>query len=667
MADSFEITLQIIIAVFAGISAQVLAEFLKVPSIVLLLIFGIALGVDGFAVLHPSDLGVGLEVLVALAVAIILFEGGLNLKLKELDEVSGSLRNLVTFGTLITLFGGGFAAHYLAEFPWAIAFLYAALVVVTGPTVVGPLLKQVAVDRKVATLLEGEGVLIDPVGAILAVVVLDTILNVDAGFLELAGGLVIRLGLGAMIGAIGGWLMGQFLRLATSLSEDLKNLLVLAAIWGLFGLSQSIQSESGLMTVVVAGIVLRAFSIPEERLLRRFKSQLTVLCVSVLFILLAADLSLASIVALGWGSFLTVAVLMFVVRPISVALCTANSDLNWKQKFFVAWVAPRGIVSASVASLFAIILTEKGFNGGASIKALVFLTILMTVFIQGLSAKWMAKQLRITSLEAKGAVIVGSNPLSRLVARLFQQQGESVVIIDTDPKACEEAKAAQLEVYQSSALNADVLEEIGLTSMGTFLALTTNGEVNLVLAQRAVEEFQPPRVVAFFEQGDQENAIANKAKIGQVFGGGFSVKVWNQHIRDQQFKLGKTTIAKGEKSLEKFLPFQSLIDSGELLPLLIRRQNKLMVMRSPDELQTEDELIYLLHDSRPQLLKRLSGGMQSSRLILEELPEIENLIPPVSPEKTEKPPKIENLTPPKKPEPLVPPIPPALPELPENS
>ncbi len=642
MTDSFDLTLQIIITVFAGISAQVCGEFLKIPSIVLLLIFGIALGGDGFGILHPSEFGIGLEVLVALAVAVILFEGGLNLKLKELNEVSGSLRNLVTIGTIITLVGGGLAAHYLAEFPWAIAFLYASLVVVTGPTVVGPLLKQVAVDRKVATLLEGEGVLIDPVGAILAVVVLDTILNVDAGLGEVASGLALRLGIGAIIGAVGGWLMGQFLRVATFLSEDLKNLLVLAGIWGLFGFAQSVRGESGLMTAVVAGIVLRAFSIPEERLLRRFKSQLTVLCVSVLFILLAADLSIASIFALGWGSFFTVAVLMFVVRPISVALCTANSDLDWKQKFFVAWVAPRGIVSASVASLFAIILTEKGFNGGASIKALVFLTILMTVFIQGLSAKWIARQLKITSIEARGAVIVGSSPLSRLLAQLFQQQGESVVIIDTDPKACEVARTEQLEVYQSSALDGDVLEEIGISSMGAFVALTNNGEVNLVLAQRIMEEFHPPRVAAFFEQGEPDNTIANKSKISQVFGGGFSVKVWNQYILDQQVKLGKTTI--GPRDKNQTLPFQTLVDAGEFLPLLIRRQETLMIVRSLEDLKAEDELIYLLHDPRPQLLKRLSGGMQAPRLLLETLPEVENL--------------------PRAPQAIAPP---ALPEIPKNS
>ena len=390
MEGSFELTLQIVIAVLAGITAQVLGEYFKVPSIVFLLLLGVLLGADGIGWLNPHELGVGLEVIVALSVAIILFEGGLNLELRELGRVSSSLRNLVTIGTLCTLIGGGMAAHWLAEFPWSIAFLYASLVVVTGPTVIGPLLRHVEVDRKVATILEGEGVLIDPVGAILAVVVLDTILNRDAVPMEIVTGLALRLGVGALIGAAGAWLLGLILKNSNFLSEELKNLVVLAGVWALFGLAQNIRDESGLMATVVAGIVLRASSIPEERMLRRFKGQLTVLCVSVLFILLAADLSIASIFALGWGSLGAVLALMFMVRPTSITFCTWDSDLNWRQKAFLAWIAPRGIVSASVASLFSILLTQKGINGGDSIKALVFLTIMMTVFVQGLSARWIA-------------------------------------------------------------------------------------------------------------------------------------------------------------------------------------------------------------------------------------------------------------------------------------
>ena len=617
MDPSFALTLQIVITVVAGITAQVIAEYLKVPSIVFLLIFGIALGSDGWEILQPQSLGIGLEVLVALSVAIILFEGGLSLSGRELGRVSGSLRNLVTLGTSITLMGGGMAAHWLGEFPWPIAFLYASLVVVTGPTVIGPLLKQVAVDRRVATLLEGEGVLIDPVGAILAVVVLNTIIDSHSRPMEIITGLTLRLGIGAAIGIAGGGLLSFIIKTCNFLTFELKNLVVLAGVWGLFGLSQFSRSESGLMAVVMAGIVLKAAAVPDERLLRRFKGQLTTLCVSVLFILLAADLSIASVIALGWGSVLTVLVLMLVVRPLSVALCTLKSDLNWRHKLFIAWVAPRGIVSASVASLFAILLTRAGINGGEAIKALVFLTILMTVFIQGLTARWVAKGLKITSSAATGAVIVGCNPLGRLIGSLFQEQGETVVLIDTDAAACQQAKEEGLTVLQSSGLDTKILQEAGIESMGTFLVLTNNSEVNLVLAQRAREEFHPPRVLAAFAGTPNPD----KNKVNQVFLPSFSVKEWNQYLDDNQIKLGKT-IFKGNDLSEQQTRLTKLIENGELLPLLLRRDNSLQVVTEREEWRTGDELIYILRDLRPQLLKRLSGTVRT-RLSLEILPEVE--------------------------------------------
>jgi len=574
MEESFQITIQIVIAVLAGISAQVVGEYFKLPSIVFLLLFGILLGSDALNILHPHNLGVGLEVLVALSVAIILFEGGLNLELRELGKVSGSLRNLVTIGTLITLVGGGMAAHWLAEFPWSIAFLYASLVVVTGPTVIGPILKQVSVDRQVATLLEGEGVLIDPVGAILAVVVLNTILNTNAAPLDIMSGLLLRLGIGGLVGGLGGWLLGLLLKQANSISEELKNLVVLAAVWGLFGLSESLRSESGLMATVVAGIVVKASAIPEERLLKRFKGQLTVLCVSVLFILLAADLSIASVFALGWG--------------------------------------------------------------GAAIKALVFLTIMMTVFFQGLTAGWIANWLQITSSNAKGAVIIGCNGLGRFMGRLFQRLGESVVMIDVDPEACQKAEVDNLPVFQSSALDTEVLVEAGIESMGTFLALTNNGEVNLVLAQRAIEEFQPPRVLAAFPQNNSPES-SSKIKVSQALIPQLPVKIWNSYIDDGQIKLIRTVLKELDFSL-KSAHLAALIRGGEMLPLLVKRGENIQVAVAAEEWQANDEIYYLIHDPRPKLLKRLSGGNQSSRLLLEKLPEVEEIplpeiIPQPSPEK----------------------------------
>lgn len=625
MESSFELTLQMVIAIFAGISAQVMGEYIKIPSIVFLLMFGTLLGPDGFGLLHPQKLGVGLEVIVALSVAVILFEGGLNLDLRDLGKVSGSLRNLVTIGTLITLLGGGMAAHWLGEFPWPIAFLYASLVVVTGPTVISPLLKQVKVDRRVETLLEGEGVLIDPVGAILAVVVLDTILNSDAGANAAFVGLGLRLSTGAVIGGLGGWLMGFLLKQARFISEELKNLVVLAGMWGLFGLAQMVRSESGLMATVVAGVVMGASDLPEERLLRRFKGQLTVLGVSMLFVLLSADLSIASVFALGWGSIFTVLVLMLVVRPISVVVCTWNSDLNWRQKLFVSWIGPKGIVSASVASLFAILLTERGVNGGDSIKALVFLTIMLTVVLQGLTARWVAKWLKLNpEEEATGAVIIGCNPMSRLIARLFQERGESVVLIDTDPEACQKARDENLRVFQSSGLDVDVLEEAGLESVGTFLAMTKNGEINLVLAQRAAEEFNPPRVLAVFPRDPQVNSNNNKTKVNQAFMAQLPIKTWIQYINDGQIKLGKTTLKEAGFGFQR-AHLNALIRSGELVPLLVEREKSFQVTSGNEDWQPGDNIIYLLHDPRPKLLKRLSGGTSSSRLALEKLPKVEEL------------------------------------------
>lgn len=635
METPFDITLLMVITIMAGITAQVLGDYLKVPSIVFLLLFGILLGPDCFGWLNPHLLGNGLEVIVSLSVALILFEGGLNLELRELGKVSGSLRNLVTIGTLITLFGGGFAAYTFGEFPWPLAFLYAALVVVTGPTVIGPLLKQVQVDRQVAALLEGEGVLIDPVGAILAVLVFDVILNGDADPIRLITGLTLRLGIGSIIGGLGGWFLGWFLKRANTLSEDVKNLVVLAGLWGLYGLAQVIRDESGLMATVIAGMVLGSSDVPEVRTLRRFKGQLTILAVSVLFILLAADLSLASIVALGWGSLFTVLFLMFVVRPVNVWMCTINSDLNWRQKLFVSWIAPKGIVSASVASLFSILLTQKGMNGGDAIKALVFLTIIMTVVSQGLTAQFVANWLHLTSTKATGAVIVGSNPMSRLIARLFKERDESVVLIDTNPQAYQEAQQEELRVFLSSAMDVEVLEEAGLDSMGTFLAMTTNAEVNLVLAQRAVEEFQPPRVLAVFPQDPQKNKAKNKAnnkannkgKIQQAFIPNLSLKVWNKYLTNSEVKLGETNLKDPGFAFQQ-AHMQALIRADELLPLLLERRGQLQVLPAAESWQVGDRIIYLLHAPKPKLLQRLSGGAANrsqSKLTLEKLPKVEEV------------------------------------------
>lgn len=516
MEISFGFTLMITLALVAGIGAQVVATFLQVPGIVFLLPLGILLGPDGLGVIRPQELGIGLEVFVSLAVAVILFEGGLNLRLEQLSRVSRSLRNLVTIGVGLTLLGASVAAHHLGEFPWTIAFLYGALVAVTGPTVITPILKRVRLSGAVSTLLEGEGVLIDPIGAILAVVVLQVVLSGQADLVVAAEQLALRLVVGVGIGTVAGWLMGAFLLWSRQyMTEELRNSVVLAAALAVFVLAQSVVSESGLMAVVIAGLVVRQKAVIAERSVRHFHSQLVVLAISVLFILLTASLSLQAVFALGWGALATVGFLMLVVRPLSVLICTWSSDLTWKEKLFVAWMGPRGIVAASVASLFALLLTERGITGGEALKALVFLTIGVTVMIQGLTAARLARWL---GLEQGGCtVIIGDHPLTRRLAKLLRSQNQSVELVsllsspgtepqghithlDLQPAQLEPemeraiAEAMTSELHPDEVLNESVIVQADIEHADTVIVLTLNPHVNWAVAELTVKLFESARV-----------------------------------------------------------------------------------------------------------------------------------------------------------------------------
>lgn len=614
MEDSLPITVLISTTVGVGIGAQVLARWLQIPSIVLLLLFGIVLGSSGLEVLEPSLLGGGLEVIVSLAIALILFEGGLNLQVRNLSSVSVSLRNLVTVGVLITLLGGAIAAHALNQFPWAIAFLYASLVVVTGPTVVTPLLKLVGVEQRVATLLEGEGILIDPLGAIVAVITLTIVLSRHEVPLVLVGtaipllllkGLGLRLGIGTAIGLIGGGLLSLLLKQSKSLPQELKNLVVLAAVWGAFSLAQALRSESGLLVAVLMGVILRASAIPEERLIRQFNEQLGILANSVLFILLAADLSIASILDLGWGGVLTVLTLMLIVRPINILLSTWNRSFSWKQQFFLSWIAPRGIVAASMASLFALSLTKAGIAGGDAMKALVFLTILMTVLIQGLTAGWVARCLGLQATQVRTA-IVGNTQLSQLLARLLQQQGETVALIDLNAS---DANLVQLDDIPiiSKYLDLEELEAEEIASLSTFLALTNNPELNGILAQRALELFRPDRVATLSQpplnRGDHPNFATTGIKV--AFAAQVSLDRWNQALTQNDVDLVEVVLQSEDFAAQQ-AELEACIAAGDLLPLLLKRADQLQIILADEPWQTGDRITFLLDKALSSKVPTLS-------------------------------------------------------------
>jgi Trk K+ transport system NAD-binding subunit len=319
-----------------------------------------------------------------------------------------------------------------------------------------------------------------------------------------------------------------------------------------------------------------------------------------------------------------VLVLMLLVRPVSIWLCTQSSDMNWRQKAFLSWIAPRGIVSASVASLFAILLTEQGISGGDAIKALVFLTIIMTVLVQGLTARWVAHWLGIAKTEAVGAVVVGCHPLSVLIARLIKNYGDPVVLIDTNEAATDEAAKEGINVLINSALDQGVLEQAGLGKAGTFLAITTNGEVNAVVAQRALEEFQPPRVIAVMPTDKDLGEMPHQGKLKEAATPSLSLKKWNRYLTDGEVRLGETRLRSDATDLQQ-AHLAALVRSGEMIPLLVERDGALQIALGQDAWKVGDRLIYLLHDATPKLLRRLGGGIQPITLTLETLPTVEDL------------------------------------------
>jgi NhaP-type Na+/H+ or K+/H+ antiporter len=480
-------------ATAAGLFAQLLAHRMRLPAIVPLLAFGVLFGPSMLGMVHPEALGNGLPVIVKLAVAVILFDGALNLRLADLRRAMYEVRNLVTVGVAITWVGAALAAHYVASLSWPVAVVFGALMTVTGPTVVQPLLKRVALPRRVKTALEGEAILIDPIGAVLAVAVLDIVLGM-AGVrpIGVLGGLWAyfgRLIVGLLIGVAGAIVLSWILKRPHLVPAELANLVVLAFVWGVFALAEWLHSESGIMAAVAMGLALQRGAVPEEQRLRRFKEQLTVLGISLLFVLLAASLPLDVILAEGWPGLLTVIALMFIVRPVDVVISLRRSPLSWRERAFIAWIGPRGVVAASVASLFMLELRDAGYTEGSRLLAITFLTIALTVTLQGLTAGPIARLLGLQSLEGRRAVIVGAGPLGRALAELFRRYGRPVVLIDRNEALVAQAHAHGFQAIQGNGLDEETLERAGTEEAETLVAATTNSEVNALAAHLAHDAF----------------------------------------------------------------------------------------------------------------------------------------------------------------------------------
>jgi NhaP-type Na+/H+ or K+/H+ antiporter len=387
------------VTVFAGAGARLLAALSGLPGVVLLLLAGLLIGRSGLGLVEPLDLGQGLETVVGLLVSLVLFDGGLNLRLPG-DTIKATVLRISLVRLLLSLAAGLLAAHWLAGLGWSVAAVYSAIVLATGPTVVTPLVQQIRLAPPLGDVLEAEGLMLEPVGAVLALLLLELLLGDLHGWRGLAIGLLSRLGGGVLIGLACGWVLSEALRrLKPDPSVGLRLQLTLGVLFLMFGACEWVLPESGLPASVAAGVVVGRRPSTDAAQLDELIRELARLAITMLFPLLAADVSWAELSPLGWGGISCVLVLMVFVRPVAVGVATIGLPLDWRQRLFLSWLAPRGIVTAAVASLFAIRLEQAGVLGAGRLQGLVFLTILMTVGLQGLTAQPLAHWLGLIAAD----------------------------------------------------------------------------------------------------------------------------------------------------------------------------------------------------------------------------------------------------------------------------
>jgi NhaP-type Na+/H+ or K+/H+ antiporter len=490
-----------------GIGAQWLAWRLRLPSILLLLLFGFVAGpVSGW--LDPDAMfGELLFPLVSLCVGVILFEGSLGLKFAELAGVGGTLRSLLSIGVLVTWAIVALSARWILGFDWPIAILVGAMLTVTGPTVVGPLLRHIRPTGQTGPVARWEGIVIDPVGAILAVLVFEAVEvgNGQIGHAFTNG--LLGLAKTVVVGAGGGWAAAQVLALSLrrhAIPDHLESPVALMIVAAAFVASNQLQHEAGLLTVTVMGIVLANRRDVDMRHILAFKENLAVLLISSLFILLAARVEIASFRALGWRGPLFVAVVIVVARPLAVFASTLRSRLSFQEKLFLAWLAPRGIVAAAVASVFAIRLGDHG----AGIVPATFLVIVGTVVVYGLTAYPLALRLGLASANPQGVLIASAHPGARAIAVALKSAGFQVALVDVNREHVRTANLEGLNATYANVLSEHAIENMDLGGVGYFLALTPNSEVNSLAAMHFSELFGRANVFRLSAPGSEASRMA---------------------------------------------------------------------------------------------------------------------------------------------------------------
>jgi NhaP-type Na+/H+ or K+/H+ antiporter len=499
-----------------------LAWRLRLPAILLLLVIGLIAGPVSDLIRPDELLGDLLFPLISLGVAVILFEGGLTLKLENIRGHGTVVTNLVTLGVLITWLSSGTAAWWLLDISAEVAFLFGALVTVTGPTVIVPLLRTVRPVAKIANILRWEGILVDPLGALLAVLVFGFIVSGQQGeHTAWLFGKALVIGGGTGIG--GAIVLAQLLR-RHWLPNFLRDVAALVLVLSVFSAANVLQHESGLLAVTVMGMILANMPrVPTDEILG-FKESLSILIISLLFIILAARIEFAQFAMLGINALVLLAVLMFLVRPLAVAVSTIGSGLSWREKVLVAWIGPRGIVAAAVSAVFALQLEKEGYPEAQLLVPLTFLVILGTVVLQSVSARRLAMAMQVAEPEPLGILVIGGNRVARAIAIALKELDFRVLLADGDWEHIRAARMQNLDTYFGNIVSQHADQHLDLVGIGRLFALSRQPNLNALACFRYSTEFNAGNVF-FLRTPEEESAgksekrtVADRYNGRQLFG-----------------------------------------------------------------------------------------------------------------------------------------------------
>jgi NhaP-type Na+/H+ or K+/H+ antiporter len=570
-----------------GIACQWIAWWARLPAILFLLIIGIIVG-PVLGLIEPDKLfGDLLFPIVSLSVAIILFEGSLTLKFEDIRGHGKTVRNLISIGALITWLIIAFSTHYLIKFPFELAFLFGAVVIVTGPTVIIPMLRTVRPNAKITNVLRWEGITIDPLGALLAVLVFDFIISGQQhnalGTIVLTFGKIILTGFS--IGFINGWFLGELLR-KQLVPQYLRNVITLVSVAAVFVLSDSIEHESGLLAVTIMGMTMANMKDMNIEDILDFKESLSLLLISGLFIILAARIEFYQFIQIGWPALGILAVTMLVARPISVFVSAIGSDLSFNEKLMISWIGPRGIVAAAVSALFALRLENAGYVEAVLLVPLTFIIIIGTVVIQSATSSYIAILLKVREPSPTGILIIGAGNVARAIGKELQAQGFKVVLTDSTWENTSLARMEGLETYYGNPISEHADRHLNLLGLGKMLAMSGRGSLDTLACLRFKSEFGVSNVYELKTSREkhisEKHLVSNRHRGYELFGE--NIDYGNLAYRLRNGAELKSTQLSDEFSFEQYLE-----QYGErVIPLFaVDNKNRLHIFVSNGNMKPE--------------------------------------------------------------------------------